>query len=654
MPGTEQLTNGMLGNYRIERLLGQSQLGAAYLALEPERSIRVMVTTFAFPEGQTAQERDQIRVRFATEGEALVRLRHAAIVPIYAFGELPDALYQMAAFVKQPSLGQILKQNTRLEPWQALHILKQLAAGLDYAHSRGMVHGMLSLANVVVNSDHEVGIAGFGLRTMLEMHGSLQDTRPLAHLSSSQGAFLGSPEYIAPERMLRHVRDPREDIYALGVMLFALLSGIQPFRAATPLDIALQRLLQPVPQVSAVCPTVPEACDLVIARALEREPARRFQSAGELVEAFERVVKTGAIAQQANNGPGDSPSAPSMPDLQLTMPPTVDWFDDQVTPSGRWQVVQPIGTARMRALNASPNPLASASAHAASPNDTELTRSSNVLPTVTPSLAAQAPSASPLPGSRADVPDNAEKTNARNNRPVVGSTRSASNASLAGIDPFAWWSSRAGGRKPTPTEPPAASRRIALRPSSSASQVRRQPDQRGRRRVVTLAVAGVAAVGALTVGGISFAHLTQSAHQAALASKAPTTPASPAPTVRATSTRPAQRPAATPTRQPGHSGTVIGSTTLAANSARLFTNPADGVSSLLIHLANGKFVACERTCTHQGVLVNYDPQSKMLVCPAHGAVFNPMTGFSHVSGPGQGPLPPLTVRVNGDGTVTTG
>jgi Rieske Fe-S protein len=92
---------------------------------------------------------------------------------------------------------------------------------------------------------------------------------------------------------------------------------------------------------------------------------------------------------------------------------------------------------------------------------------------------------------------------------------------------------------------------------------------------------------------------------------------------------------------------------LAANSSRAFINPADTGASLLIRLATGNFVACERACTHQGVAVNYDPQSKMLICPAHGAIFDPQNGFAHVSGPGNGPLTSVAIRVNGDGTITT-
>ncbi len=93
---------------------------------------------------------------------------------------------------------------------------------------------------------------------------------------------------------------------------------------------------------------------------------------------------------------------------------------------------------------------------------------------------------------------------------------------------------------------------------------------------------------------------------------------------------------------------------MGANSAITFTNPADGQSSLLIRLANGNFVACERACTHVGVPVNYNSGTHMLDCPAHGAIFDPQQSFAHISGPGSGPLAKVTITVNNDGTITTG
>src|SRR2546421_797396 len=114
---------------------------------------------------------------------------------------------------------------------------------------------------------------------------------------------------------------------------------------------------------------------------------------------------------------------------------------------------------------------------------------------------------------------------------------------------------------------------------------------------------------------------------------------------------PSPSPSPSPSPPPSHTGTVIGYTNQATNSATSFTNPADGRGCLLIRLPNGNFVAAERVCTHEGVAVNYNSGNQKLVCPAHGAVFDPSNGCSHVSGPGNGPLAAVSIRVNADGTI---
>jgi nitrite reductase/ring-hydroxylating ferredoxin subunit len=417
-------------------------------------------------------------------------------------------------------------------------------------------------------------------------------------------------------------------------------------------------LQQPAPLVHVACPAVPEAFDLVICRALERDPARRFQSAGELLAAFERVFKAQEVASQAN-----APLAGQLPPgAQVTIPPTVDWFSEQFTPSRRWLVVPPVGTERVRVLNNAPVCFPGV----VSPHGTEIMSSSQPVPAVSPRAQSLASSpystdimsdSSRLPpgaGDRVPAPVDPETQRLRNNpagaegrAPVPG----VSGASLAGIDPFAWWSSHSGRRKSQLPAAPVPARRISLSLALPGSLKRSRPDQRGRRKIVTLVVTSVATAGALSVGGITFAHLAQSLKPSSQRASAPTASPGITPADGAAATQPVQ-PAAAATHAP--IGTVIGSTTQPVNSARVFSNPRSSASSLLIHLSNGHFVACERACAHGGVLVDYDPERKMIVCPAHGAVFDPRAGFSHVSGPGRGALPRVTIHVNDDGTITSG
>ncbi len=618
----DQLVGRTLGEYQIEWLLGHGQFGAAYLARQLSQGRTVMITTFNFPEGISAQERDKFSVRFAQEGAALFRLTHPNILPVYDFGEQPDYLCLVTAFVKGASLGQILKQQGRFTPQQTLDVVKQVASGLDYAHSQGVVHGILRLSNVLLSNDLTIQIAGFGLRAMLEAYGQRQGRQPQNYLFSTSGALLGSPEYVSPERLLGKPADARSDIYALGVMLFELLSGTLPFSGANPLDTALKRIQQPVPSVHEVCPDLPEALDLMISKTLERDPAKRYQHAGDIAADFERILIMMETTQQASG----SRTRQLAHGSQLTLPPTVNWFEEAGMPSELWQLMPPIVTGH--------------------------------LPVVTTS------SSEALPPPAANRPD-----------------------SLAGIDPFVWWS--ATSPKPrTPLAPGTFSQRSPVRLARSNPGSRRRPLQRDRRKLVKLIALGTA--GAFTLSGISFAHFIQSLKQSqsqianvpaagptepattqgnthtigttngtqttTAPSRSPTAQTSPSATKapqQSPTPKPTQSPQASPT-QPSHTGTVIGYTNQPANSSKNFINPADSQGSSLLHLSNGNFVACERACTHEGVPVNYDSGSGKLVCPAHGAIFDPLNGFSLVSGPGNGPLAKVSIRINADGTITTG
>jgi Rieske Fe-S protein len=161
----------------------------------------------------------------------------------------------------------------------------------------------------------------------------------------------------------------------------------------------------------------------------------------------------------------------------------------------------------------------------------------------------------------------------------------------------------------------------------------------GRRRVIALlTTGGVAAVGAVVA--INLHHMMAGN---ALNHQIPQRATSAAPTTGGQQNIP-----------PGHMGTAVGATNMANNTAMNFVNPANHRASLLIHLPNGNFVAYERACTHVGVYVNYDPATHLLVCPAHGAIFDPANGGAVLQGPATRPLPKVTIHVNGDGTITQG
>lgn len=616
-----------------------------------------MVTVFNYPDDGTL--RKQYSTLFTREAAALVRLNHAHILPTHDYGEQDGHPYLVTAYVKGASLTQALKQEKRFTVNQTLNLLKQLASGLDEAHSQGVTHGILSLSNALVSNDLVVQIAGFGLKSILEMQANTRSRQPQAHLFSANGTFLCNPAYISPERVMGMPIDARSDIYALGIMLFEMLSGKLPFQASTPLETALMRVQQPVPSLHDLAPDIPQAFDLLINKALERDPARRYQHAAEISASFERVTKILDSVSPA----GAASTQQTAQDPQITLPPTVNWFDEDHLSTGKWQLMPPIITGHLPAVL---------------PTNQTTRDATDNRPPQTGALQN-----SPTGTTSAKIPA------------MTQSRRFAD--SLAGIDPFAWWTGRsAKEQQPIPGT-------FAQRPPVRLAKkgTRQQPGLQDRRRAVRLIATGGVVAGVIGVGGISFAHFAQSLKQSpsltttapstttskgttrtapgntptsapthgagpqktATPSKSPTANPSPTKGTQPTPTaQPTQQPTPKPTQPPqptatppSHTGTVIGHTNMSNNSSVNFTNPADGQGSLLIRLANGNFVACERACTHAGVPVDFN--NGQIVCPAHDAHFDTANGFNQIPGTGPSglrPLPGVTIRVNADGTITTG
>ena len=620
----DQLVGKTFGEYQIERLLGDGKSSAVYLARQQTHANAALITTFILPETFSAQARERFMARFEQEGSALVKLRHPHILPTYAVSEQFGYPYLVTSFVQGSSLAHMLKRKPRLVPEYTAGLLKQIAAGLDYAHGNGVMHGTLSPAHIYVSSEQGkegIQVAGLGLMRMLEMYGIEQNNHPYPRLFSFMDTFLGTPEYVAPERVQGGPVDVRADVYSLGIILFELLSGTLPFSGTDPLEVAMKRLQQPVASLHELCPDVPAALDLVVQRTLERDPAKRFQSAGEVSIAFERVLKVLGTTERAPDALGQA----TRWDPQVTLPPTVNWFDEEMISSGKRPLTPPAITSQVAT------------------RDTPTSQSASK-----------------------HIPDGVD--------------------ALA-IDPFAWWwASAAKTQAPAAgTFTPSTTARVGgSRPTTRRRPV---PAMKQRRQLVALLATG-GVMGMFGVGSIVLAHLVQSPSMqpAQTTNVQPTStmppyhartpvttpgptksaqqPPKPAPTPTTTTVaiRPtptatsAPKPTPIPTRQPTptprHSGTVIGKTNQPTNSATSFTYPVDGNASLLIHLPNGNFVACEQACTHAGVPVNYDPGSHTLVCPAHGAVFDPSNGFSVQQGPANSPLPGVSISINADGTIT--
>lgn len=632
----ERLVGEKVGSYHVDRLLGHGKVNALYEAHHPTQNLSVTLVVFLIPAAFSGQARSQFVVRFQQESSALLQLAHPHIFPLYDYGEQLDFPYHVHPLHRGTSLAKTLRQQGRFTSEQALPVLKQAADALDYTHDKGMIHGSLRSSNVLLGANQEVQLAGFGLARILAMEGIDQPGNPpYAHLLNVAGAFLGSPEYLAPEVIQGWPLDTRTDVYALGTLLFELLNGTPPFTGENPAAILQKHLQQSVPSLHTHIPTLPADVDVVLQRALHRQPDQRFQSAGELVEAFalatqQAIIPSGATGEAARQNialssiqaqqdiarattllPLEIYQAPQT-NSQNTSPLTINWLAEE--------------------KNVTAQSASSPLMHPSSPQTQ-----------VKPPLQALSPS-------------------------------SLTANSIPGIDPFDWWASTSHTAAQSST---GVSKGTANRSSNVAPVKRGAPPEQSRRRVVALVAAGgVLILGAGGATSVILPRLLQKRAQQSIAHNRPVKPVlqsqpthqptpkpamtpepkpTSAPTPKPTSIpQPAPNPAPTPIPQPQHTGTVIASTSMPVNMARNFTNPASGNGSILVHLANGNFAAYDRACTHQGVAVDYDPGSHQLVCPAHGATFDPANGGNVTQGPANSPLPRTTIRVNNDGTITVG
>lgn len=556
VPGTiDHLVGTAIRNYNITQLLGQGSLSVVYLAEQYPQRQPVMLTLFMLSPTYDDQAREQFFARFSQISSGLVHLNHPSILPTLDFGEYTGFPFLVTPYVEEISLASVLRQQGRCTPEQTLSLLRQVAAALDHAHEQGVIHGTLRSANVLLASEQTVHMTGFGLAQMLGMRGIGNVRLPQAHLLNIGGSFLYSPEYLAPEVIQGAALSALTDIYALGNLMFELLTGRTPFSGSEPFAVAAQHLTQRLPSLLELCPDLPAGLDLVVQRALERNPAERYQSASKLVAAFSRVL---GVLEAAMKPLPTGSSSRSRDILGATLPPISDWFYSEA----------------------------------------ESIQSSQDA-----SVAQRLPLAPP-PGWRAQPSSPMTTTNNTSRQPTAPRVQATDSA-------FNDWQPSSGAQ---PAQPPVS-------PLETVSETRlRSPRKRVSRRTVLVAASGVVVVG---VGAISLPRLLS------LGASAP----------KASTPKP---------------GTTIGATKQALNSAQTFTNPADKQESLLIHLPDKSFAAYKSACTHENVTVRYDAATHMLVCPKHGSIFDPAKKGAVVKGPATKPLPSVQIRVNNDGSITTG
>jgi hypothetical protein len=283
--------------YRIVRRLGRGGMGILYLALEPDLERQVALKLIA-PE---AAADGVFAKRFAEESRIAASIEHPNVVPIYAAGSDDGVPFIAMRYVAGSDLGRRISREGHLRPEAAVALIAQVAEGLDAIHAAGLVHRDVKPANVLLGGGEGVEhayITDFGVARNVTTESGLTQT----------GRFVGTLDYVAPEQISGGPFDARADVYALGCLLFKLLTGEVPYPREGDAARLYAHLNDPPPAPSLYAPEVSMALDDVVVRAMSKHPDDRYPSAGDLgraaraalsgtaVAAPERTVATGAAA----------------------------------------------------------------------------------------------------------------------------------------------------------------------------------------------------------------------------------------------------------------------------------------------------------------------------------------------------------------------
>ncbi len=245
---------------RIVGVAGRGGMGVVYSAVEERLDRPVALKLIAPRHAADAEFRD----RFEREARLAASIDHPNVVPIYAAGEEDDRPYLVMRLVKGTDLQALLRDRGRLEPREATHLVAQVAAALDAAHAAGLVHRDVKPANVLLDGDH-VYLTDFGLTRLAGAETQLTET----------GRWMGTVDFASPEQLQAGRTDARSDVYALGCVLYAAVAGKPPFARETVPASVHAHMYDDVPRTGTVL-------DGVLSRALAKDPADRFPSAGDL------------------------------------------------------------------------------------------------------------------------------------------------------------------------------------------------------------------------------------------------------------------------------------------------------------------------------------------------------------------------------------
>jgi serine/threonine protein kinase len=272
-----------LGRYEIVRELGKGAMGIVYLAKDPLIGRLVALKTIRPAAHADDDEAKEFQQRFVREAQAAGILNHPGIVTVHDIGqdEVSGVSFIAMEYVEGQNLKEALAQGRPLNFDQIGDIIAQVADGLDFAHSKGIVHRDVKPANIILIEGLRAKITDFGIAKIASGGANLTST----------GQFLGTPNYMAPEQIKGAPVDGRTDIFSLGICFYECLTRRKPFGGDSLTSISYKIVHEPFPPLLEINPQIPEGYEEVVAMCLQKDPAKRFQRGRDLANAIRAVVR---------------------------------------------------------------------------------------------------------------------------------------------------------------------------------------------------------------------------------------------------------------------------------------------------------------------------------------------------------------------------
>lgn len=279
----------MIGAFRVESIIGKGGMASVYRAIQVRLdrpvALKVLNPALAADEG--------FFQRFQIEGINSARLDHIHIVPVYEAGEDSGYAFLAMKLIEGETLSAVIGRSPAVEPKLAVRVITDLARALDYAHHLGFVHRDVKPGNVLIDRGGHVFLSDFGLSKNTTSRGI-----------TATGQWMGTAEYMAPEQASGGALDHRADLYALGCVGFECLTGNPPYLGENPFAVMMQHASSDIPSANAYNASLPPSVDLVLNRAMSKDPADRYPAALALAESLACALEGRPLTSAAEPAEG--------------------------------------------------------------------------------------------------------------------------------------------------------------------------------------------------------------------------------------------------------------------------------------------------------------------------------------------------------------